>query len=172
MTQVLKRIAASTATTALVATSLLAATAQPAAACPSGPFFTLTSTATRIPFSGLPIFTNGPGGTMTVTKKHTKKASYQINAGTSTELGAVLARAKVEISASLTKENATELTNEHKKDITPGWMGNAQYVSYGRKVNWKKQTFVNSCRSIVEISRGTISFPAASEGWYYWETRP
>ncbi len=135
-----------------------------------GTHYTITSSSdVRIPFSGIPTFKNGPGGTMSVTKDYSGSASFQVTAGAESEVGAVLAKAKVSVSASLTQTNSSTVTNNYTRTITAGKYGNVQYVSWGKTVNWKKYYLDAYCRSTTKAT-GTIKFPSTSEGWYYWET--
>lgn len=164
---------ARTVTALVVALPMSFALTTPSAqaACSDmGTYYTITSSAAvRIPFTGIPTFKNGPGGTMSVTKDYSGSASFQVTAGASSEVGAVLAKAKVEVSASLTLTNSSTVTNNYSHPITKGKYGNAQYVSWGRTVNWKKFYIDAKCKTTTKAT-GTIKFPAASEGWYYWET--
>ncbi|MGA8210184.1 MAG: hypothetical protein WB441_14775 [Nocardioidaceae bacterium] len=155
--------------TALLSSGLFAATASPAGACPRVPFYGLTSSQVRIPFSGIPHFKNGPGGSVTATRSTSKSVSFQVTAGAESEVGAVLAKAKVSVSASLTRSQSTDVVVSYHHSIPAGKFGNLRYVSYGRKVNWKKYVFDGSCRQH-QIGSGTIKFPTQSEGWYYWTT--
>ncbi|PRY12189.1 hypothetical protein [Kineococcus rhizosphaerae] len=166
--------AAAAALALLAAPTVALASAAPASAAAAGcireNLFDVSSGASyRIPFSGVPTFRNGPGGTMTVSRSYTGSAAYQVTAGTSAEVDAVLAKAKVEISASLTKTNSTSATNTYTRNITAGKFGNARYVSYGRTVSWYRGYISPTC-TVVKTSSGTIRFPSTSEGWYYWET--
>ena len=148
-------------------------TATPAlAACPTGVSYGVTSTPRHVPFGGLPTFKNGPAGRntfITVSRSYSGSASYSVVAGAETEVGAVLAKAKVTISASLTQTNSTSTTLQFSSQITPGKYGNAQYVSWGNRVVWKKYRNNANCTATY-LSGGTIDFPSNSEGWRYWET--
>ncbi len=151
----------------LTSAGALAAGTVPAAACPSVPFYGLKSSPTHIKFADIPTFKNGPGGTLSVTKDFTSSASFQVTAGAESEVGAVLASAKVSISASLTKTNSSTVTNNYTRKIPRGKYGNVQYVAWGRKVTWKKYVFTSACKQVL-VARGTIKFPADKEGWRYW----
>jgi len=152
-----------------LASALPAQSAQ--AACQDmGTYYSITSSsAIRIPFSNIPTFKNGPGGTLSVTKDYSGSASYQVTLGAESEVGVVLARAKVSVSASLTLTNSSSVSNNYSHTITNGKYGHAQYVSWGQKVNWKKYYISATCTTTTKAT-GTIKFPSTSEGWYYWET--
>lgn len=133
-------------------------------------YYSLTNSAVRMPFAGIPTFKNGPGGTLSVTKDYSGSVSYQVTAGAESEVGAIFAKAKVSVSASLTKSNSSTVTNNYTHVITAGKYGHAQYVSWGQKVNWKKYQVNNYCTGTTTLATGTINFPSTEEGWYYWET--
>jgi hypothetical protein len=149
--------------------AVVAAPTASAACYADQPFYSLTSRAFNMPFPGIPVFKNGPGGTMSLTKDYTTSVSAQVTAGASAELSGVLASAQVSISASLTRTNSSSVTNNYSHVITPGRFGNAKYVSYGRTVYWKKYWKAANCTNTY-MGSGTINFPTNSEGWYYWET--
>lgn len=149
----------------------LSATAPPASAACGGDFFyTVQATSVRMPFKGMPIFKNGPGGTVTTSRSTSKSVSYGVVAGAESEVGAVLAKAKVSISASLTRTNSTSVVNTYSRKISRGKYGNLQYVSWAKRVTWQKKKERLDC-SIDVRARGVIKFPTIKEGWYYWETR-
>jgi hypothetical protein len=154
----------------LTGVGVLVGGAGSAAACPSVPFYGLTSKPSHIKFADIPTFKNGPGGVLSVTKDYSSSASYQVTAGAESEVGAVLAKAKVSISASLTKTNSSTVTNNFTHKIPRGKFGNVQYVSWGRTISWTKYIYnTSTCRKSV-IGQGTIKFPANKEGWRYWST--
>lgn len=164
-----RRLATAILAAGIGLSSSLVAAPQASAGCVTQTYYTVTASATRIPFAGVPTFKNGPGGTMTVTKSYSGTASYQVTAGAESEVGAVLAKAKVSISASLTLSNSTSATNSYTQKITAGKYGNARYVSWGQTVSWKKYRDNATCTTTY-LSAGTIRFPSTKEGWYYWET--
>lgn len=129
----------------------------------------VSSTNTRIPFKGIPTYRNGPGGTLNVTRSYEGTASYTISAGAKSEVGAVLAKAKLSVSASLTASNTTGVTNSFSHSITDGKFGNTQYVSYGKEVSYRKVRLNSNCSSTT-LSAGKIKFPSTTEGWFYWES--
>lgn len=155
------------ASTTLLTSGLFAVTSSPAGACPTVPFYGVSGTQTRIPFKGVPHFKNGPGGTVTATRSKDKTVAFQVTAGVESEVGAVLAKAKASISASLTRSQSTAVIVSYTKKIPKGKFGNLRYVSYGKKVKWKKYRYDNSCQKYL-VSQGTIKFPTKAEGWYYW----
>ncbi len=166
----LQKVGVATAVSVLSAAGLVATNATTAsAACPTEIYYALSSTATYVPFSGLPTFKDGRGGTISVTKDFTKSASYQVTVGAESEVGAVFAKAKVSISASLTKTNTSTVTHNYSHHISANKYGHAQYVAWGRTVHWKKYRDTPKCTTEV-LGSGTIKFPSTSEGWRYWET--
>ena len=79
----------------------------------------------------------------------------------------MLAKAKVSISASLPKTNTTQTTHAYERKITKGKFGNVRYVSWGKRVAWKKKERLDC--SVAVLAKGVIRFPAQKEGWF-WET--
>ncbi|GAA2095756.1 hypothetical protein GCM10009841_07110 [Microlunatus panaciterrae] len=166
----LRKVAVAIATTLLSSAGLMAATTTSAhAACPDDIRYSLRAVSTYVPFKGLPIYKDGKGGTMSLTRDFTKSASYQVTAGAETEAGAILAKAKVSISASLTKTNSSTVTHNYSHKISSNKYGHAQYVSWGKKVYWKKYRDTPTCTTQL-IAKGAIKFPTNQEGWRYWET--
>lgn len=90
--------------------------------------------------------------------------------GASIDVGPVLAQAKLSVDANLTQSNSTSSTNTSSRKITTGKFGNVQYVSYGKKVNFRKYRLNADCTTTTLTSNGSITYPSRVEGWYYWET--
>ena len=166
-----RRLLVTAATALMAGTGLfVGATPQEAhARCPYDVRYSVRGTSTHVPFRGIPVFKDGRGGTLSVTKDYTKSASYQVTAGAESEVGAVLAKAKVSVSASLTRTNSSTVTHNYSHRITKGKYGHAQYVAWGKKITWVKYVDTEQCTTKV-VGRGTIKFPTSSEGWRYWET--
>lgn len=135
------------------------------------PTYFLAATDTQVPFKNVPVFKNGRGGKMIMSRSYSGTAQAQVTAGAEVEVGAVLAKAKATISASLTKSNTTQTTNTFERNIRPRWYGNAQYVSWGKQVRYVKYDRPTSCPQKRALASGTINFPALKEGWNYWETK-
>jgi hypothetical protein len=165
-----QRLAALAVATVLPAMSLVVVAAQPAAAmCPPDIWYSLHATNNKMRFKNVPIFKDGPGGTLSVTKNFTSSVSYQVTAGAESEAGVIFAKAKVSISASLTKTNSSSITHNYTHRISAHHYGHAEYVSWGKTVVWKEWQQLGNCGARV-IRSGTIKFPSIEEGWYYWET--
>lgn len=164
-----RRIAATATATVLSSTGLAVTSTGTAQACPTVSFYGLTSSATRIPFTGIPHFKSGPGGRVAASRSTSKTVSYQVTAGAESEVGAVLAKAKVSVSASLVKSQSTSVIYSYSHNISSGKYGHLRYVSWGKKIKWKKYRYNSSCQQIF-LGSGTIKFPTNAEGWYYWQT--
>lgn len=168
-----RRLAASAAGMALISGSLVLANPAPALAmCPPDSGYSLKATNVAMPFKGVPTFKDGKGGTLTVSRAYSGSVSYQVTAGAEAEVGIIFSKAKVSISASLTKTNSTSTTHTYSHKISARKYGHARYVSWGKKVTWKRwqQVTTSSGCQINIIKRGVIKFPTTSEGWKYWET--
>ncbi|MBA8793874.1 hypothetical protein FHX74_001479 [Friedmanniella endophytica] len=169
----IRRVAGLGAAITLVSSGLAVVGASPALAmCPPDTGYTVHGTSVAMPFRGVPVFKDGKGGTITVSRAYSGSVSFSVTAGAETEVGAILAKAKVSISASLTKTNSTSTTHTYSHDISRGHYGHAQYVSWGKRVSWSKwQQYTSNGRCAVKTLRsGVIKFPSTSEGWRYWET--
>jgi hypothetical protein len=165
-----RKTVATTAASALCAVGLVATSTGAAhAACPDDIHYAISATATHVPFKGVPTFKDGRGGTLSVTKDFSSSASYQVTAGAESEVGAIFAKAKVSVSASITKSNTSTVSHNYSHHIAPGKYGHAQYVSWGQKVTWKKYQTTPQCGTRL-LASGVIKFPTNQEGWRYWET--
>jgi hypothetical protein len=165
------RVAVTAAATLLSAAGLAVSTTGAASAhCPTEVYYSVKATNTYIPFKGLPTFKDGKGGTLTVGRDFTKSASYQVTAGAESEVGAVFAKAKVSVSASITKTNSSTVTHNYSHKISAGKYGHVQYVAWSKNVTWKKYQDTPQCTTEL-LRSGTIKFPTNSEGWRYWETK-
>ena len=131
--------------------------------------YLLKSKGVRLPFTGVPTFKNGPGGTMIVSRSYSGSVSAQVVAGAETEVGAVLARATAQLSTSLARTNSTASTNTYERRISKDKYGNARYVSWGQDVSYQKFRINRDC-SRTTLATGRIQYPSNAEGWYYWET--
>gem|GEM_PF-5446993 len=118
----------------------------------------------------MPTFRNGPGGTLSVTRGYSGTTTFAISVGASIDVGPVLAQAKLSVDASLTQSNTTSATNTYSRKITAGKFGNVQYVSYGKRVNFRKYRRNADCSTTTLTSGGSITHPSSVEGWYCWET--
>lgn len=167
-----RRLLATASVTVLSATGLLAGMTPPEAQarCPYDVRYSVSGATTYVPFKGIPTFKDGKGGTLSVTRNFTKAASYQVTAGAESEVGAVLAKAKVSVSASLTRTNSSTVTHNYSHTISKGRYGHAQYVAWGKKITWVKYADTEQC-TVKVLGRGTIKFPSNQEGWRYWESK-
>ncbi|QDP96258.1 hypothetical protein FOE78_10430 [Microlunatus elymi] len=169
-----KQIIASIAATALTAGGLVVATAAPAQAmCPDKTGYTLHATQVAMPFKHVKQFKDGKGGKIVVSKSYSGSVSYNVTAGAEAEVGTVFAKAKVSVSSSLTKTNSTSATHTYEHAISKGKYGHVRYVSWGKRVSWKKWHQVTTSKGcqIKNLRSGVINFPTKSEGWQYWETK-
>jgi hypothetical protein len=150
------------------------ASAGPAAAvvrCDSATYYSIgTVTSYHIRGRGLPVFKDGPGGTMEGSVDVSTSASATISAGASAELSGVIASAKVEVSSSLTRSVGVTVGHRYTHRISAHRYGHMQYGSWGRKVSWRKIRANANCTTTV-LSRGTAWIPTRQVGWKYWETR-
>ena len=149
---------------------VVAAAPAAMAGCPYDIYYSTSGTSVRMPFRGIPTFKDGPGGTITVSRSYSGSATYRVEVGAESDVGAILAQAKFSIKASLEKTNSTGTTHTYSHNIRAGRYGHVQYVSWGKRVTWTKYR-VNANCTVTRLANGVIRFPSREEGWYYWETR-
>lgn len=143
--------------------------AVPNVCCVKKVEYSLSATSVRIPYAGVPTFKDGPGGELTVSRTYSGTASLTVTAGAEAEAGVVLAKAKTSISAALTGSKTTSTDHKFRREIASGMYGNVRYVSWGKKVTYRKYRINANC-STTTLARGSMNIPSDSEGWYYWET--
>ena len=150
------------------------ADAAPAAAlmrCETGVYYDIGKVSTyHIRGRNLPVFKDGPGGTVEGTVDVSTTASATISAGASAELSGVLASAKIEVSSSLTRSVGVSVGHKYTHKIGAKRYGHMQYGSWGRKVTWRKYRDNGNCTTTL-LRRGTAWIPTREVGWKYWETR-
>jgi len=156
----------------LMGSALRPVVAAPAAraGCPTDTYYSVSGKTTRLPFRGVPTFKDGRGGTITVSRNYSGSVSYRVEVGAESEVGAILAKAKISIKASLERTNSTSTTHTYSHKISKGRFGHVRYVSWGKRVTWTKYGDNATCTT-TKLASGVISFPSVEEGWYYWETR-
>lgn len=152
----------------------VATTAGPALAmCESNSGLSVHATNVRMPFRNIPVWKDGRGGQLEVSRSYSSSVSASVTVGAEAEIDAVFEKAKVSISASIEKTNSTSSTHTYSHHISAGKFGHAQYVSWGKRVRWDRwHTYTKTgggCGVMIDKS-GVIRFPTSSEGWYYWET--
>lgn len=162
------------ALSALIATALTTATAvvtmPPAqASLCEGSYFYEVSSPKDIKMKAGPAYKDGPGGTISasVTKATTITSSASVSAGAT--LKGIIAEAKVEVSASITKSNSVTVGHAYSHKIKKDKYGHLQYVVWGKRVNWKYIYESKSCHRTTKAS-GKAKLTTKEEGWYFWQT--
>ncbi|MFJ2907624.1 hypothetical protein [Streptomyces sp. NPDC087212] len=118
---------------------------------------------------GTTAFKDGRGGKITVSVTQAKTLSATLSASAEVSVSDVVASAKATVSKSVTGSVAVTVGHSYEHDISAGKYGNAQYGSWGYKVNWERIKENGNCTSTV-LSGGTATLPVSSVGWRYWET--
>jgi hypothetical protein len=161
------------ATTALAPAAAMADPGTPPTtdACPTSTWYDIVGHSSYlVPAGGLPIFKDGAGGSLDGRSDKELHLVGLHHGGTSIEMGGVIAKAKVEVSASLTSAASLTVLHNYDRVITAGKYGNVQYGSWGQQVSWRKYYDGADCTTKLRAS-GTARIPsAASVGWKYWET--
>jgi hypothetical protein len=149
--------------------AVLGISAPAMARCAPYEFYSIPSYSSyQLPAAGT-YFKDGPGGTMTasVTTASTISATGSVTAGAT--ISGIVAQAKVEVTASITKSKSVTVGHTYSHDISAGKYGNLQYGSWGYKVNWRFSERTESCTNRL-LSSGTAKVPTTAVGWRYWET--
>ncbi|MFF1822080.1 hypothetical protein ACFVWG_32535 [Kribbella sp. NPDC058245] len=157
---------------ALTPTTAMADPAPPTAeACPTSTWYDIVGhTAYFVPADLLPTFKDGPGGDLTVGLTENYTSTATISGGTSAEIGGVIAKAKVEVSASLSQAVSLTVKHDFHRIIPNGKYGHAQYGSWGQQVTWRQYFDGADCTTKLRKS-GTARLPSRAEvGWKYWES--
>lgn len=134
-------------------------------------YYTVSGKSIEMRYPGVPIFKDGKGGTLTVSRTYSSTLNYSVTLGAESEVGAVLAKAKVSISGTLGRTTGKTTTHTYSHKISSNRYGHAKYVNWGKQVKWVKKRRWSNCDTKV-LAHGTIDFPSTdTEGWVYWETK-
>ena len=115
-------------------------------------------------------FEDGPGGTTTVEVIKSGTISGEMTVGAEAELGAVIAKAKVSVSAKIAASVGVTTGHRYSHDVRSNKYGHLQYGSWGYKVSWGKYRSSGDGCSGVKIGSGKATLPTKETGWKYWET--
>ncbi|MEU6220928.1 hypothetical protein ABZ845_25995 [Streptomyces sp. NPDC047022] len=115
-------------------------------------------------------YKDGPGGSMTVSVTKAGTISASVTGSAEFSAGAIIAKAKTSVSATIGASFAITVGHQYSHDIARSKYGHLQYGSWGYKVSWAKyHTSGDGCRA-VKAATGTATLPTKSVGWKYWET--
>jgi hypothetical protein len=155
------------------ASTASASSYDPGGVCPRSPkpVYVVSWTDVAVPFANIPVFKDGKGGTMQMSRSYTGTASAQVTVGAEVEVGPVFLKAKASVSGTLMKSNTTATDHGFNRHIRSGWYGHMRYVSWGKQVRYVKYDRPYICGAKMVLARGTINFPGLAEGWMFWETR-
>lgn len=117
----------------------------------------------------MPELKDGPGGKITGSVSIATTATATMTVGASAELGNIIAKAKVEVSASLSNSTAITIGHYYEHAITSNKYGHMQYGAWGNDVGWRKEQDTPKCTTVV-VASGTARIPSSTVGWRYWET--
>ncbi|WP_228034101.1 hypothetical protein [Streptomyces spongiae] len=116
-------------------------------------------------------YKDGPGGTIKVSVTKGGTISLEVSGSGEWSAGALLAKAKVTVSAKVAGSVTVTTGHEFSHEVTRNKYGHLQYGSWGYKVNWKRyRSSGRNCGSRVEIGHGKATLPTTETGWKYWET--
>jgi hypothetical protein len=116
-------------------------------------------------------YKDGPGGSMTVSVTKGGTLGMEISAGAESEASAVLAKAKVSVSAKVIGSVTITTGHTYTHEISSHKYGHLQYGSWGYKISWKKlRRKGDGCGSPTLVKSGTATLPTKETGWKYKET--
>ncbi|WP_432055005.1 hypothetical protein [Streptomyces sp. bgisy022] len=116
-----------------------------------------------------PIYKDGPGGTMVLTRVKAGSVATKITAGAGVTVSGIVAEAKAEVSGDSVKEISWETQHQYRRDIKAKKYGNARFGSWGHYVKWQKYYQLPNCKK-TQISYGTANVANKTIGFKYWET--
>ncbi|MFF6789116.1 hypothetical protein ACFY9C_08565 [Streptomyces filamentosus] len=116
-----------------------------------------------------PIYKDGPGGTIEVTKTTSETAKTSVSGTAGVSVGFAVAEAKAEISRESTTEVTWGTDHRFRRNITSGKYGNTQHGSWGHNAKWEKYYELPNC-SKSQRTTGTVKIANNSIGFRYWET--
>ncbi|MCN9239600.1 hypothetical protein NGF19_02190, partial [Streptomyces sp. RY43-2] len=115
-------------------------------------------------------YKDGPGGTMKVSVIKGGTISLEVAGSGEFQAGALLAKAKVSVSAKVTSSVTITTGHEYTHNIAKKKYGHLQYGSWGYKITWKRYRLNAKTCGGVEIAHGSATLPTKETGWKYWET--
>ncbi|MEW9548307.1 hypothetical protein [Nonomuraea sp. NPDC050783] len=122
-------------------------------------------------------FTDGPGGSMTVsvTREHEVLAFLEtererVETTSVITPGDVIRALRKNGIPHLEERHMVFSGHEYTREISKGMYGNMWYRVFGYRIGWSAWSVLSTCRH-VKIATGIANVPARIEGWKYWETR-
>jgi hypothetical protein len=153
--------------------------------CEAGTFIRVHSLRPHNFFIPRTRYTDGPGGSMTVsvhhefevlafveadkTKTTTLDQSIATTVGPTVTTDDIVRAVSREVTPHLEKRHMIFTGHDYTQDITKGKYGNMWYRVFGYRVHWGQWARLHNC-SEVRIGAGIASIPSRIEGWRYWET--
>lgn len=123
----------------------------------------------RMSFPGMPIFKNGPGGSVTGEYSKSSTVSASVSVGGEVDIDAVLVSVKASVSTTLAKSYTVGVVIKYTHPISANKFGNLQYVSFGKRIGYKHYRLNRNCSTTL-LNQGVVNYPTNSLGWYFWES--
>ena len=121
-------------------------------------------------FPDYPVWVNGPGGTMSVTTRKSDSTTGTFGVATDVEVKGIVASAKVQVSASVSRTVSADVGVTYTRKIDAGKYGHMAYGTFAKKVGWKKIWHTSRCTTEV-LKRGRAVIPTHSLVIKFWQTR-
>lgn len=116
-----------------------------------------------------PVYSDGPGGKMTLTKIKAGELGTSISATTGVSVKAAVAEAKAEFSANVQVKATWTTSHSYEREIRRGKYGNVQYGVKGHTAKVEKYLTLPDC-SKSQRKTGTVKLANKRQGFRYWET--
>ncbi|MEV6155183.1 hypothetical protein AB0L53_33070 [Nonomuraea sp. NPDC052129] len=130
-------------------------------------------------------YTDGPGGSMTVSVHHeyevlafveadkikTKSVTDSVakTIGSTVTTEDILRALTREVTPHLEKRHMIFTGHDYTQNISKGKYGNMWYRVFGYRIGWGQWARLHNCAE-VRIATGIADIPSRIEGWRYWET--
>ncbi|MGW6791618.1 hypothetical protein [Streptomyces chartreusis] len=116
-----------------------------------------------------PVYSDGPGGKMTLTKIEAGEMGTQITGTVGVSVKAAVAEAKAEVSASAQTKATWTSSHSYEHKIKSNKYGNVQYGVKGHTAKVEKYLTLPDC-SKSQRKTGTVKLANKRQGFRYWET--
>lgn len=116
-----------------------------------------------------PVYSDGPGGKMTLTKIRAGELGTSISGTVGVSVKAAVVEAKAEVSAGVQAKATWTSSHSYEREIRRGKYGNVQYGVKGHTAKVEKYLTLPDCRKS-QRKTGTVKLANKRQGFRYWET--
>ncbi len=116
-----------------------------------------------------PIYKDGRGGTMTLTKHEAGEFSSSVSATVGVSVKAAVAEAKAEGTVGATVKTTWGTSHSFSHKIASNKYGNAQYGTFGHTASVEKYLTLPDCKKS-QRKTGTAKIGNKTQGFRFWQT--